>query len=132
MRVQRRIDNIYPQRKAQIAWRNQMNNQEKYPKNKIHSMYCGGNWNLTMEKLGDDLLSLILSRIHDSTYRKSISQVCKQWFTIEGLNRTSLRAFEPNLIFNLLPTFPNLLQFVSSEQITNTHLQILAENCPRI
>ncbi|XP_060208340.1 F-box/LRR-repeat protein 4-like [Lycium barbarum] len=85
-----------------------------------------------MEKLGDDLLALIMSRIDDSAYRKSISQVSKQWFRVEGLTRSSLRVFEPNLLINFLSRFPNLLKFESSEEITNTHLQILAEKCPRI
>lgn len=85
-----------------------------------------------MEKLGDDLLASIMSRIHDSAYRRSISQVCKQWFRIEGLTRSSVRVFEPNLLFNFLPRFPNLLKFETSEEMTNTHLEILAEKCPRI
>nr|XP_018633451.1 F-box/LRR-repeat protein 3-like [Nicotiana tomentosiformis] len=85
-----------------------------------------------MEKVGDDLLALIINRIHDPAYRKSISQVCKQWFRVEGLTRSSVRVFEPNLVLNFLPRFPNLLKFESSEHITNTHLEILAENCPRI
>ncbi|KAJ8555488.1 hypothetical protein K7X08_012984 [Anisodus acutangulus] len=85
-----------------------------------------------MEKLGDDLLALIMSKIHDSPYRKSISQVCKQWFRVEGLTRSSIRVFEPNLLRNFLPRFPNLKKIETSEQIKNTHLQILAEKCPRI
>ncbi|XP_059275025.1 uncharacterized protein LOC132029716 [Lycium ferocissimum] len=85
-----------------------------------------------MEKLGDDLLALIMSRIDYSAYRKSISQVSKQWCRVEGLTRSSLRVFEPNLLLNFLPRFPNLLKFETSEEITNTHLRILAENCPRI
>lgn len=85
-----------------------------------------------MEKLGDDLLALIMKKIQDSAYRKSISQVCKQWFRVEGLTRSSVRVFEPNLLLNFLPRFPNLLKFESSEQITNDHLQILAEYCLKI
>ncbi|KAK4730161.1 hypothetical protein R3W88_023149 [Solanum pinnatisectum] len=85
-----------------------------------------------MENLGDDVLASIMSRVHGSACRRSISQVCKQWLRIEGLTRSSVRVFESNLLLNFLPRFPNLLKFDTSEEITNTHLEILAEKCPRI
>ncbi|XP_015083984.1 F-box/LRR-repeat protein 4-like [Solanum pennellii] len=85
-----------------------------------------------MENLGDDVLASIMIRVHDSASRRSISQVCKQWLRIEGLTRSSVRVFDPNLLLNFLPRFPNLQKFDTSEKITNAHLEILAEKCPRI
>ncbi|MCD7458332.1 hypothetical protein HAX54_037928 [Datura stramonium] len=73
-----------------------------------------------------------MDRVHESAYRKSISQVCKQWLRIEGLTRSCVRVFEPNLLLNFLPRFPNLRKFETSEEVTNTHLEILAEKCLRI
>lgn len=83
-----------------------------------------------MENLGDDVLASIMIRVHDSASRRSISQVCKQWLRIEGLTRSSVRVFDPNLLLNFLPRFPNLQKFDTSEKITNAHLEILAENVP--
>ncbi|KAK6161871.1 hypothetical protein DH2020_001712 [Rehmannia glutinosa] len=85
-----------------------------------------------MERLSDDLLALILDKFEDPIDRKSFSQVCKNWLRVEGLHRSTLQVFEPDLIPNFLPRFPNLLKFQASTPIRNSLIQFLANTCPRI
>nr|GMC91660.1 F-box/LRR-repeat protein 4-like [Ipomoea batatas] len=85
-----------------------------------------------MERLGDDVIALIFHRIQDRNDRKSCSLVCKQWLIVEGMTSSNLRVFEPNLLRNFLPRYPNLLKFECSEVISNSHVQFLAQTCPRI
>ncbi|PIN10545.1 hypothetical protein CDL12_16872 [Handroanthus impetiginosus] len=85
-----------------------------------------------MESLGDDLLSLIVSKIDNPDDRKSFSQVCKEWLSVEGLQRSTLRVFEPELLPNFLPRFPNLLKFRASVAIPNSIIQFLPNTCPRL
>ncbi|KAL6207771.1 hypothetical protein ACLB2K_018725 [Fragaria x ananassa] len=49
-----------------------------------------------MNKLGDDELGLILSLVADPDDRKSASQVCKGWWIMEGLSRSSLLVDDPD------------------------------------
>ncbi|GER25583.1 F-box/LRR-repeat protein 7 [Striga asiatica] len=85
-----------------------------------------------MERLLDELLSLILDKIKDPIDRKSFSQVCKSWFRVEGLHRPSLRVLDADLIPNFLPRFPNLLKFRASTRINSSLIQFVATTCPRI
>lgn len=85
-----------------------------------------------MWRLGDDELGLILKWICDQNDRTSFSQVCKQWLRVEGLTRSSIRVLEPDSIPTIIPRFPNLRKFESSRLITNHHLHILAQNCPKL
>ncbi|KAK6163593.1 hypothetical protein DH2020_000457 [Rehmannia glutinosa] len=85
-----------------------------------------------MERLSDDLLALILDKFDDPNDRKSFSQVCKNWLRVEGLHRSTLQVFEPDLLPNFLPRFPNLLKFQASTPIRNSLIQFLANTCPRI
>ncbi|KAL3650801.1 hypothetical protein CASFOL_007204 [Castilleja foliolosa] len=85
-----------------------------------------------MERLVDELLALILDEIEDPDDRKSFSLVCRNWLRLEGLERSSLRVFEPDLIPNFLPRFPNLLKFQASTPIRNPLIQFVANTCPKI
>ncbi|KAK4419949.1 hypothetical protein Salat_2407800 [Sesamum alatum] len=87
-----------------------------------------------MERLGDDLLSLILNKIEidDPNDRNSLAQVCKQWLRVEGLQRSSLRVFETNFLPNFLPRFPNLVKLHVSAAISNSLIQFVVNTCPRI
>ncbi|XP_073055348.1 EIN3-binding F-box protein 1-like [Primulina eburnea] len=84
------------------------------------------------EKLGDDVLALILGKINDPSHRKSFSLVCKQWLRVEGVQRSTILVFEPELLPNFLPRFPNLLQLQASSIISNSSIQFLGATCPRI
>lgn len=85
-----------------------------------------------MERLGDDVLALILKWIHGRKDRISFSFVCKQWNRVEGSSRSSLRVHEPRLLRFFLPRFPNLLKFQSSEVIPNYEMKFLAKVCSMI
>ncbi|KAK6152567.1 hypothetical protein DH2020_012206 [Rehmannia glutinosa] len=85
-----------------------------------------------MERLSDDLLGLILDKFDDPNDRKSFSQVCKDWFRVEGLHRSTLQVLEPDLIPNFLPRFPNILNFQSSVPIRDSLFEFIASTCPRI
>ncbi|XP_073135885.1 F-box protein At5g51370-like [Henckelia pumila] len=85
-----------------------------------------------MERLGDDVLALILHKIKDPIHRKSFSLVCKQWLRVEGAQRSSIRVFEPELLPMFLPRFPNLLRFQASSIITDSLIRFLGATCSRI
>ncbi|CAA0810556.1 F-box/LRR-repeat protein 3 [Striga hermonthica] len=85
-----------------------------------------------MERLLDELLTVILDKIEDPIDRKSFSQVCKSWFRVEGLHRSSLRVLEADRIPDFLPRFPNLLKFLASTPINSSLIQFVANACPRI
>lgn len=85
-----------------------------------------------MEKIGDDVLGLIIRRIHDHNDRNSVSQVCKQWLRVEGRTRFSLRVLEAEDLHNFLPRFPNLVTVEAAGSITSADLEFIAQTCPRI
>ncbi|XP_059627587.1 uncharacterized protein LOC132270423 [Cornus florida] len=85
-----------------------------------------------MERLGDDVVGLILKWVENPKDKKSFSEVCKQWYRVEGLHRSSLRVLEPNLLPNFLPRFPNLVSLESPKLITNAHIKFIAKTCPNI
>ena len=85
-----------------------------------------------MEKLGDDVLGLILERISDSGDRSSFSVVCKQWARVEGLSRTSLRVLEPERNPKFLRRFPNLTTLEIDRTISDRNLKSIAEMCPNL
>ncbi|XP_059639105.1 uncharacterized protein LOC132281418 [Cornus florida] len=85
-----------------------------------------------MDRFGDDVLGLILNWVDNPNDRKSFSEVCKHWYKVEGLHRSSLQVFEPNLLPNFLPRFPNLVSLKSIKVITNTQIKFIAKTCPNI
>ncbi|GMH10796.1 hypothetical protein Nepgr_012637 [Nepenthes gracilis] len=85
-----------------------------------------------MAGLGDDELDLIFGRISDRKDRNSISQVCKQWLRVEGLNRLSVHVLEPEFLRKFLPRFPNLIKFELSTQVTNDDIDFVVRTCPKI
>ncbi|XP_073110721.1 uncharacterized protein [Elaeis guineensis] len=85
-----------------------------------------------MERLGDDVLGLVMKRITDRTDRKSCSEVSKQWTRVEGLTRTYLRVLEPATMPSFLPRFPNLVTLETGKRIPDFSLEILARTCPNL
>lgn len=85
-----------------------------------------------MDRLGEDELASIVKWIQDPYDRKSFSLVCKRWCKVEGLNKFSLRVFEPNSLEIFLPRFPNLLKFESPRSLSDAQMEFLARTCPRI
>ncbi|KAL6585367.1 hypothetical protein OROMI_002011 [Orobanche minor] len=82
--------------------------------------------------LSDDELGLIVKFLNDTDDRKSFSEVCKQWSKIEGLNRSSLRLLQSDLLRRVLPRCPNLITFQSQEPLSDADLEFLAQTCPRL
>ncbi|KAG1335311.1 F-box/LRR-repeat protein 2 [Cocos nucifera] len=85
-----------------------------------------------MERLGDDMLGLVLKRITDRRDRKSCSEVSRQWTRVEGLTRTYLRALEPASMPSFLPRFPNLVTLETGKRIPDFSLEIVARTCPNL
>ncbi|XP_004292777.1 PREDICTED: F-box/LRR-repeat protein 13-like [Fragaria vesca subsp. vesca] len=86
-----------------------------------------------ISQLNDDLLGQILKRVNDPDDRKRFSQVCKQWSTVEGLTITSLTLFRLSSIRQVLPRFPNLVTFRTSQPISEeADLEFIAQTCPKL
>ncbi|KAL6203985.1 hypothetical protein ACLB2K_021255 [Fragaria x ananassa] len=98
--------------------------------------------------LQDDLLAQILSKVDNKEDRKSFSEVCKQWLSVERLTRPSLRVLRPMFPLDLLPRFPNLVDFRTTREVTklrkkqnkqawycppiDTRLEFIAKTCPKL
>ncbi|XP_004301836.1 PREDICTED: F-box/LRR-repeat protein 3-like [Fragaria vesca subsp. vesca] len=82
--------------------------------------------------LSDDLLGLILNYVTNKDDRKSFSEVWKQWFRVEGLNRSSLCVDKPDIPLPALTRFPNLVHFETWKHTTDTDLEFIAQICPQI
>ncbi|KAL6136995.1 hypothetical protein ACLB2K_062290 [Fragaria x ananassa] len=82
--------------------------------------------------LSDDELGSILKWVTNSDDRKSFSEVCKQWSKVEGLNRSSLRLLQPDLLRRVLARCPNLISFQTQESLSDADLEFLAQTCPRL
>ncbi|KAM5565622.1 hypothetical protein ABKV19_019573 [Rosa sericea] len=76
--------------------------------------------------LGEDELALIVNKVSDPADRKSFSEVCKLWYKVESLNRSSLRLLGPDFPRQVLLRFPNLVKFETSHSIT------LANGCQNL
>ncbi|KAL6215370.1 hypothetical protein ACLB2K_014801 [Fragaria x ananassa] len=86
-----------------------------------------------ISELNDDVLGHILKRVSQPDDRKRVSEVCKLWFTLEGLTRRSLRLFKLSLLRQVLPRFPNLVTFRTSESISEeADLEFIAQTCPKM
>ncbi|XP_004309567.1 PREDICTED: F-box/LRR-repeat protein 20-like [Fragaria vesca subsp. vesca] len=94
----------------------------------------------TGEKLGifsslhDDLVGLIINQVKDKQDRKSFSEVCKQWFKLEGLDRSSLtlNVTNPGFSLHALTRFPNIVSMRVRDCQTHTDLEFIAQTCPKI
>ncbi|KAL6216740.1 hypothetical protein ACLB2K_009959 [Fragaria x ananassa] len=83
-----------------------------------------------ISQLNDDLLGQILKWVSEPGDRKRVSEVCKQWLTVEGLTRTSLNLLRLSFLRQVLPRFPNLVTFETSELIEKeADLKFLAQTC---
>ncbi|KAM5559888.1 hypothetical protein ABKV19_021195 [Rosa sericea] len=85
-----------------------------------------------MDALCNHELDLILNWVKDPDDRKSFSQVSKQLWVVERLNRSSIRVLELDRIPRLLDRFPNLVTFQTSLSLSNADLELLAQRCPKL
>ncbi|KAL6200497.1 hypothetical protein ACLB2K_030278 [Fragaria x ananassa] len=88
-----------------------------------------------MSFLNDDLVGQIVNKVTKDD-RKSFSEVCTQWFKVEGLSRSSLSVCLDRFDFDLgglLTRFPNIIDLVVwGSSTTDTHLELIAQNCPKL
>lgn len=85
-----------------------------------------------MDRLGDDVLGLVLKRVPDGRDRKSCAEVSRQWARMEGFTRASIRVLEPACLPSFLPKFPNLVTVETSKPIPDSSLEIVARTCPNL
>ncbi|KAL6182889.1 hypothetical protein ACLB2K_044301 [Fragaria x ananassa] len=84
--------------------------------------------------LSDDLLGLVINKVKDKRDRKSFSEVCKQWFKVEGLDRSKLILYvnDPGSSLSVLTRFPNIVTLWLLGCNTHPDLEFVAQTCPRI
>ncbi|XP_004301833.1 PREDICTED: F-box/LRR-repeat protein 20-like [Fragaria vesca subsp. vesca] len=84
--------------------------------------------------LSDDLLGQVVNKVKDKEDRKSFSEVCKQWFKVEGLDRSSLilNFSKPGFSLPVPSRFPNLISLAVWDCKTHTDLEFIAQNCPKL
>ncbi|XP_050365694.1 uncharacterized protein LOC126784258 [Argentina anserina] len=96
---------------------------------KQRKLICEGK----ISQLGDDLLGQIVKWVSDPEDRKRVSEVCKQWSTVEGLTRRSLTLLDLRFLRRVLPRFPNLVTFQTSQPISEEDdLLFVAQTCPKL
>nr|XP_011459827.1 PREDICTED: F-box/LRR-repeat protein 2-like [Fragaria vesca subsp. vesca] len=82
--------------------------------------------------LGEDELDLIVNKFSDPADRKSVSEVCKLWYKVESLNRSSLRLLAPGCPRQVFPRYPNLVKFETTRSISDCDLAFLGETCSKL
>ncbi|KAL6146304.1 hypothetical protein ACLB2K_056985 [Fragaria x ananassa] len=65
-----------------------------------------------MNRIGADEVGQILRLVTDPSDRKSASQVCKGWWVMEGLSRSTLRVLNIDHLPRLLASCPKLEAFI--------------------
>ncbi|KAL6177873.1 hypothetical protein ACLB2K_049394 [Fragaria x ananassa] len=84
--------------------------------------------------LSDDLLGLVINKVKDKRDRKSFSEVCKQWFKVEGLDRSKLIHYvnDPGFSLSGLTRFPNIVTLWLLGCNTHPDLELIAQTCHKV
>ncbi|KVH90337.1 F-box/LRR-repeat protein 4-like [Cynara cardunculus var. scolymus] len=85
-----------------------------------------------MERLGDFELSSIFKRIHNPDDRRSFFQVSKQFLKVACTFLLKSHISSPDFLYEILPASPNLVAFECSKPLSNTHMKLLAQSCPKL
>ena len=85
-----------------------------------------------MEQLGYDNLISICNRIHDLHDLKSFSEVSKQFLKAACIRRRRLEVSFTGLLTDILPASPNLSYIRYSKPLSNMHMKLLAQSCPKL
>ncbi|KAK9060223.1 hypothetical protein SSX86_020927 [Deinandra increscens subsp. villosa] len=86
-----------------------------------------------MEPLGDDELLYIFDKIPCYIEDKPLfAQVSKQFMKVACVRLHRLRSCFPDMLFDILPSSPNMRRFSCSKPLSNTHLKLLAHSCPKL
>ncbi|KAL8224558.1 hypothetical protein R6Q57_020033 [Mikania cordata] len=87
-----------------------------------------------MKQLGDDELLYIFNKIpnYNREGKRSFAQVSKQFMKASCVGLYLLYSCFPDLLFDILPSSQNLRIFQCYKQLSNTHLKLLAQSCPKL
>ncbi|PWA89356.1 Leucine-rich repeat, cysteine-containing subtype [Artemisia annua] len=85
-----------------------------------------------MEQLGDDNLISICYKIDYRGDLKSFSEVSKQFLKAAYIRRWDLEVSFTGLLTDMLPASPNLSSFQCSKPLSNKHIKLLAQSCPKL
>lgn len=85
-----------------------------------------------MERLGYDNLISICNRIHNRRDLKSFSKVSKLFLKAACIRRWCLEVSFTGLLIDILPASPNLSYIRCSKQLSNMHMKLLAQSCPKL
>ncbi|PWA56883.1 Leucine-rich repeat, cysteine-containing subtype [Artemisia annua] len=85
-----------------------------------------------MERLGNDLLFTIFTHIHNPKDQVSFAQVSKQFLKVACHHLIKLHISFPDFLYDVLPESPNLISFTCSKPLSNTHMNLLAQSCPKL
>ncbi|PWA53680.1 Leucine-rich repeat, cysteine-containing subtype [Artemisia annua] len=85
-----------------------------------------------MKRLGEDELGYIFDKIPNPNDRKSFSKVCKEFLKIACSRLQRLHISSTDLLSYILPESPNLRGFICSKELSNIHMKLLAQSCPKL
>ncbi|KAK1419988.1 hypothetical protein QVD17_29475 [Tagetes erecta] len=87
-----------------------------------------------MEPLGDDELLYIFDKIpyYDMQDKRSFPQVSKQFMKVACIRLYLLNTCFPDMLFDILPSCSNMRYFSCSKPLSNAHLKLLAQSCPKL
>nr|XP_043611923.1 F-box protein SKP2A-like [Erigeron canadensis] len=85
-----------------------------------------------MGQLGDEELTFIFKKLDNPDDRKSFSKVSKQLLKVSCIRLTTLHSSFPDMLFDILPTSSNLLNFHCPKPLLNHHIKLLAKSCPKL
>lgn len=86
----------------------------------------------SMERLGNDQLFTIFTHIHNPNDQISFAQVSKQFLKVACHHLIKLHISFPDFLYDVLPASPNLISFTCSKPLSNTHMKLLAQYCPKL
>ncbi|KAI3696481.1 hypothetical protein L1987_79498 [Smallanthus sonchifolius] len=87
-----------------------------------------------MEPLGDDELLYIFNKIPRFNLgdKRSFAQISKRFMKVACVSIYYLNSCFPDLLFDILPSSPNVRTFQCNKPLSNNHLQLLAQSCPKL
>ena len=85
-----------------------------------------------MKRLGDGELIQILDKICSRNDQVSFYQVSKQFLRAACIYLRKLNSSFPDLVKHVLSAAPNIIEFEMSKPLSNAHMKLLAQSCPKL
>ncbi|PWA70961.1 Leucine-rich repeat, cysteine-containing subtype [Artemisia annua] len=85
-----------------------------------------------MERIGEDELTAIFSKVLDRNDKQSFSKVSKQFLKVVCFRIRRLHSEFLDMLYVILPESPNIIQFRCTKQLSNAHMKLLTKCCPNI